>query len=246
VTAQDDDLLGAEPLGGDHAAQADRTVADDSDGLPRADPRGERRVVAGSHHVRKREKRRHQCVVLPDRQDDERPVCLGDTHGLALAAVDAVAGPPPAVKAGGVQPFVAEDAGAVGPRERRDHDVTDLDVADVAADRVDDPDELVAHALARLAVFHLVVGPEIAAADTGACDGDEGVGRFDEAGVGDGLDTDVAGAVHDSCAHVEAAFRVESQKNVDGLSHLLRCPQQSCPWAATSLKHGIAPGDRPC
>ena len=32
----------------------------------------------------------------------------------------------------------------------------------------------------------------------------EGVGGLDEASVGDGLDPDVAGAVHDSCAHVRA------------------------------------------
>ena len=45
VTAEDDDLLGAEPRGGDHAAQADRAVADDGHGLAGSDlgarrPRG--------------------------------------------------------------------------------------------------------------------------------------------------------------------------------------------------------------
>ena len=39
VAAQDDDLLGAEALGGDHAAQADGAVADDGDAiLPGATP----------------------------------------------------------------------------------------------------------------------------------------------------------------------------------------------------------------
>jgi hypothetical protein len=45
VTAEDDDPLGAEPAGGDHAAQADSAVADDGDGLARADLRSECRVV---------------------------------------------------------------------------------------------------------------------------------------------------------------------------------------------------------
>src|SRR5438093_1923578 len=113
MTAEDDDLLGAEPAGGDHAAQADGTVSNDGDGLARADPGSEGRVVAGSHHIRKREKRRDQRVVGADWKDDERPVRLRNAHRFALAAVDAVAGPPPAVKAGGVQALLAEDAGAV-------------------------------------------------------------------------------------------------------------------------------------
>jgi len=93
-------------------------------------------------------------------------------------------------------------AGAVGPQERRDDEVTDLHGADVGADRLDNADEFVSHALAGLAGFHRPVRPEIAAADGGAGDDDESVGRLDEAGVGDGLDTNVAGAVHDSCSHV--------------------------------------------
>jgi hypothetical protein len=100
-----------------------------------------------------------------------------------------------------VQSFPTEDAGAVGVQERRDDDVADLHGADVGADSLDDADELVSHAAAGLAVFHCLVRPQIAAADCGAADGDEGVGGFDQAGVGHGLDTDVAGAEHDGCAH---------------------------------------------
>ena len=37
VAAEQDDLLGAEALRGDHAAEADGAVADDGDGLARAD-----------------------------------------------------------------------------------------------------------------------------------------------------------------------------------------------------------------
>ena len=39
VAAEDDDLLAAEPLRGDHAAEPDRAVADDRDRLPGVDAR---------------------------------------------------------------------------------------------------------------------------------------------------------------------------------------------------------------
>ena len=159
-----------------------------ADGLARADPRGEGRVVAGSHHVGQREQRRHQRVVLADRQHDERAVGLRDAHGLALAAVDVVGAVPAAVEARGVQSLAAEDAGAVGPEERRDDEVAGLDRADVGADGLDDADELVAHAAAGLARAPSVVRPEVAAADRGAGDADERVGRLDQVGVGDVLD----------------------------------------------------------
>jgi hypothetical protein len=202
MTAQEDDLLGAEASGGDHAAQADGSVSDNGRSLPGANLGGDRRVMTGGHHVRRQgKKRRHQRVVFADRQDDERPVCLRDAHRLALSAVDPVQAPLSSVEAWRVQPFPAEDAGAVGVQERRDDDVADLQVADVGADGLDDADELVSHTTAGLAVFHRLVRPEIAAADGGTGDDDEGVGRFDQAGVGDVLDTDVAGAEHDSCAH---------------------------------------------
>ena len=89
MAAEDEDPLGAETPGGDHAAQADGPVADDGHVLAGGDPRGTGGVVAGAHHVGEREQRRHQRVVLADREDDERPVRLGDAHGFSLAAVHA-------------------------------------------------------------------------------------------------------------------------------------------------------------
>ena len=202
VAAEQDDLLGAEALRGDHAAEADRAVADDRRGLAGADPGA---ATAAwwpvAHHVGERQQRRHQRVVRADRQDDERAVRLRDAHRLALAAVELGPAPAAAVEARGVQPLPAEDAGAVGPGERRDDEVAGLDGADLGADVLDDADELVAHAAAGLARLHRLVGPEVAAADAGAGDAHEGVGRFDDPGVGDVLDADVAGAVHDGCSH---------------------------------------------
>ena len=100
-----------------------------------------------------------------------------------------------------VKPLVAELATAVGVRERHDDHIPGLHGAHVGADRLDDADGLVPHAAAGLAPVHRVVRPEVAAADAGAGDRDEGVGRLDQAGVGDVLDTDVAGAEHDGCTH---------------------------------------------
>ncbi len=66
VAAEQDDLFGAEPLGRDHAAEADRAVADDRNAVARRHARGERGVVAGAHHVGEGEQRRHQRVVFAD------------------------------------------------------------------------------------------------------------------------------------------------------------------------------------
>src|SRR3954451_20116088 len=48
VAAHDDDLLGAQALGGDDSAQADRAVTDDSDRVARLDAGDDRRVMAGA------------------------------------------------------------------------------------------------------------------------------------------------------------------------------------------------------
>jgi hypothetical protein len=158
-------------------------------------------VVARPHHVRKSQKRGHQRIVFAVRQDDERSVRLRDTHRLALAAVDSVLTVPASVQARGVQPLAAEHAGAIRPQERRDDKVAGLHGAYFGADVLDDADELVAHAAASLARLHRLVRPQIAAADCGVGDADERVGRLGEASIGDVLDTNVAGAVHGSCAH---------------------------------------------
>src|SRR5215216_1648116 len=201
VATEDDDLLGAEALGGDHRAQADGPVADDGHALPRADLRGDGRVVAGPHDVRERQQGGHQRVILADRQYEERSVCLGDAHRFGLCSADVTRTEESSVDARRVKAVVAEDTGTVRVRERHDDEVAGFHGADVGADGLDDADGLVAHADAGLAVFQLVVRPEVAAADAGAGDADQRVGRLDEAGVGDVLDADVAGLEHYSCAH---------------------------------------------
>ena len=79
------------------------------------------------------------------------PSACGTRTASPCAAVDAVSAPEAAVDARGLQPFVAEDAGAVGVRERRDDDIARLHRADIGAGVLDDADELVAHRPARVA-----------------------------------------------------------------------------------------------
>jgi hypothetical protein len=53
VTAEEDDPLRAETLGGDHAAKSDGAVSDDRDRLAWSDPRGKGRMVTRAHDVGK-------------------------------------------------------------------------------------------------------------------------------------------------------------------------------------------------
>jgi len=128
---------------------------------------------------------------------------LRDAHGLALAAVDAVAGPRSAVTARGLQTFAAELAGAVGPHEGGDDQVAASEPGNVRAEVLDDAEELVPDALSGVAVRQGAVGPQVAAADAGAHDPDQGVGGLSNRGVGDVLDADVARAVDDGSTHGE-------------------------------------------
>ena len=107
-------------------------------------------VVAGAEHVGERQQRRHQRVVLADRQREERAVGVaGRARPRPARALVAVAVEEAAVHARGVQALVAEGAGAVGERERHHDQVAALDGAHVGADVLDDADRLVAHRAGR-------------------------------------------------------------------------------------------------
>ena len=177
MPAHDNDLLRAETPRGDDPAQADGADADHGDRAAGPDPRRDRGVVAGVHHVRKRDERGHQCVLLADVERIERTVGKGDAERLGLRSVEA--GPVAeeiAVDAGGREPFLAEQATAVGIGERHDDDLPAPDRLHAAADILDDPDRLVAHALT-FDVGPAVVGPQVASADASAGDSDDGVCR---------------------------------------------------------------------
>src|SRR5439155_2371505 len=105
------------------------------------------------------------------------------------------------VDALGLQSLVPEDAGSVRKGERHHDDVADLQCADVVADLLDDADRFVPHHARAVVGLERFVGPEVGAADAGARDADHRVGRFLDRRVGDVLDPDVAGCVHDCSAH---------------------------------------------
>src|SRR5829696_816559 len=77
--------------------------------------------------VREREQRRQQRVVLAGRDRVERPVGVGDAHGLGLGCAEAVAVEEAAVHAGRMQSLAAEGAGAVAERKRHHDEVTWLE-----------------------------------------------------------------------------------------------------------------------
>jgi ELWxxDGT repeat protein len=104
VTTEKDDLLRSKPFGRNHPAQTDGAIADDRRGLAGTDIGGKGGMVARSHHVGESDEGRHQRIARADRENDERPVGLGNAYGFALAAVDAVARPPAPVQTRGVQP----------------------------------------------------------------------------------------------------------------------------------------------
>jgi hypothetical protein len=159
VPAHQDDPPGAEPLCREDGAQADRAVADDGHRGPRVHPGLHRAVVPGREHVGQAQQRRQQCRVGADGQLHQRALGLRDADGLALAAVDAVAGPQPAVPAGCLQPFPAEVTGPVGPDERREDQIAAGETLDLRADLLDDAQELVPDPLAGVAVRHRAVRP---------------------------------------------------------------------------------------
>ncbi len=201
VPAHQNDLLGSEALRGEHTAEPDGAVTDDGDGVARPDPGCHRAVMAGAEHVGQCEQRRHQCRVRRDREFHQRALGQRHPHSLALARVQAWCAPAATVAARCVQTLSAEVTRVVRPDERSNDQIAGSETADVRSDLFDDADELVAHAAALLLEGHRPIGPQVAAADAGRSDADDGVGGFVEDRVGHGLDAHVSGLVHDGCSH---------------------------------------------
>ena len=96
---------------------------------------------------------------------------------------------------------MTEVATTVGKGERHHDEITFLHPAHLRSDRLDDADGLVAHAPSIFGRLQFVVGPKIAAADTGSRDAHKRIGWFFDFGVGHVLNANVAGAIHDGCTH---------------------------------------------
>lgn len=206
--AERDDALRAEPLGGEHPAQADGAVTDDRDGAARRDARADGGVVAGAQDVGERQQGGEQAVVGcgGGRELDQGAVGVGDADGLALAAVRLRAvradrAPEAALGAGGGEALGAVGAGAVGPDERGDGQIADGEAVHPGADLLDDAEELVADALTGPPGRLAPVGPQVAAADAGPQDPEHHVGGLLDPRVRHLLHPDVMGGVDNGGAH---------------------------------------------
>jgi hypothetical protein len=202
VPAHEDDLLGAQPAGGQHGGQPHGPVADDGHGRVGPDLGDRGGVVAGRKHVREGQQARQQLGVLGDRRPHQRPGGLRHAGRLGLGG-----GEEPTLRARGVQALSAGLARVVGVGERRDHDVTDRQPGHVAAELLDDAHELVAHGLALVTGRGGAVGVQVGAADARPQHADDGIRGLLDRGVGDVLDADVAGAVQQGGSHVGAFAR---------------------------------------
>jgi hypothetical protein len=136
------------------------------------------------------------------RQSDERSVCQWYLPRFCLSSADLTGAEKPAMDTCGLQSVTAEDTGAVRVGEWHSYAIADLDNPDISADGLNNPDGLVPHrATAVTNRFLTAVRPEVTAADSGANDADNSVDRFDQAGIGDVLDSNIAGVIEDGCTH---------------------------------------------
>ena len=97
-------------------------------------------------------------------------------------------------------------------RNGDDHEIAGLHGANVVADGFDHADEFVAHAAAGVArAPSALYGHRSLPQMRGAGDADERVCRLDQMSVGNVFDSNVAGAVHDGCAHgvIETAYATD-------------------------------------
>jgi hypothetical protein len=85
--------------------------------------------------------------------------------------------------------------------KRHDDEVAAFNYANASADIFDDADRFVSHRAPGVAVFHLLIWPEITSANASASDANDRVGWFYNLWVRDVLDSNVAGFIHDRCAH---------------------------------------------
>ena len=140
VPAHEDDLLGAQPLGGEHrhspTAPSPITVT-----VVRAfDARRDGGVVTGDETSDSVSSEGSSAESSPTGALTRVPSACGTRTASAWPRREEAA-----VPAGGVQTLAAELARVVGVGERGDDEVARLEGGDVGTDFLDDADELVAH-----------------------------------------------------------------------------------------------------
>jgi hypothetical protein len=140
VAAHRDDPFRTELPRGEHGEQADRAVADDGNGLPRAGLGGQGPEPAGAEHIGGGEEARDQVLgrrlggghegAVGERDPGSLGLCPDAPHELAVDARALVAGP-------------ADLARVVRGPERPDDELPGCDRPDGVADFLDDADVLV-------------------------------------------------------------------------------------------------------
>src|SRR5437762_1844220 len=180
MPAHDGDLFRTHAFRRDDTAQTNCAISNDGNFFTWPDLRRYGRMMTGSHHVGKRKQGWHQLVVL-NLQTEQCSIRLRNAHRFGLGSADPFAvAEEPAVHARGLETFVTELTCAVRERKRHDDEVAALNRPNVSAYIFNHADGFMSHGAPGLAVFHLLVGPKIAAANAGATDANDCVGWLND------------------------------------------------------------------
>ena len=193
---------GAHQLGGQHSAQADRTVAEHDCGVSRLDFGGSGCMVTGRHHVREGEQRCEHFVgeaLRVARNDHQRAVGFGNAQVFRLAAQSLVS-EISAVGAAGFETGLAYRAPAAAERERYDHEIARLDHGHVVADLINHADGFMAGLGVGL-LATVTVEPQVGSAYACAYHADDGVSPVDDGRFGMFFACHLLDSLEDRCLH---------------------------------------------
>ena len=131
----------------------------------------------------------------------ECSICQRNPHGFGLCSGDLCRAEKSAMDARRLKPVVAKRACAVGEREGHDNEITSLNRSNICADVFDHTYRFVPHHATSVDVFHFLIWPQIAPANACSGNANDSISRLDNFRVGHVLDSNVASAIHHSCAH---------------------------------------------
>jgi hypothetical protein len=201
------DASGSDSLGGEHCAQANCAVTDDSNRASGRDTSGDGGVVARGEDIGQRQQVSHQLLARLLRGRHERAVGERSTYDLALTAVDGMAlvvltAPVAALDARRVDAAKTESTRVVGERERCDDEVADIQRRDRRADLFDDAHELVTDTPRRLELIDAAIGPQVGSAHAGRDDAHDRIIVLDQLRIGHVVEADVVWGMKDGGTHV--------------------------------------------
>ena len=219
VAAHGDNPSGAQEFGGQHAAQADRAIAEYDSGITRLDFGADSRVVAGAHHIGQGQqvgehligeilgaRRRAGDIACGERLRyvDNRAIGVRHMQIFALAAFAVGSSEIAAVQATGFEAGLARRAFAAADRERHDDEIAGFGGSHVSADLSDDADGLVSDRGTGGVHVLTAVGPQVGPAYARANNTDNQVAGLFDGGNGTMFDAHIArpvvdGRFHDGC-----------------------------------------------